>query len=83
MLHHTQSFAGDIGSTVDGWQRYGIHLGGADDDDDMGDFAFYPKLFIQPLRKKVEAQLHFQEMMSVSFFVFPSWCIVHLAIPYN
>ena len=67
------SFAGDIASTSDGWQRYGIHLGGMDDDedddmgdDDMGGFAFYPKLFIQPLRKKIETQLQFQEMMSVS-----------------
>ena len=63
------SFAGDIASTSDGWQRYGIHLGGIDDeeeDDDMGGFAFYPKLFMQPLRKKIETQLQFQEMMSVS-----------------
>ena len=63
------SFAGDIASTSDGWQRYGIHLGGIDEeeeDDDMGGFAFYPKLFMQPLRKKIETQLQFQEMMSVS-----------------
>ena len=64
-VHCNWSFAGDIASTSDGWQRYGIHLGG-EDDHDMGDFAFYPKLFIQPLRKKIEAQLQFQEMMSVS-----------------
>jgi hypothetical protein len=59
------SFGGDIASTSDGWQRYGIHLGG-EDDEGLGDFAFYPKLFIQPLRKKIETQLQFQEMMSVS-----------------
>jgi hypothetical protein len=77
-LHHLQSFAGDIGSTVDGWQRYGIHLGG-EEDDDMGDFAFYPKLFLQPLRKKIEAQLQFQEMMAVSLHILLS--IIH-HLPY-
>lgn len=40
---------------------------GGEDDEDMGDFAFYPKLFIQPLRKEIESQLQFQEMMAVSF----------------
>lgn len=82
------SFAGDIASTSDGWQRYGIHLGGMDDDedDDMGGFAFYPKLFIQPLRKKIETQLQFQEMMSVSIIardvnskmLYNSLCSVYL-----
>lgn len=59
------SFAGDIGSTPDGWQRYGIHLGG-EDDSDIGDFAFYPSLFVKPLREQMEAQLQLQQMMAHS-----------------
>jgi hypothetical protein len=55
------SYAGEIASTADGWQRFGIYTGGEDDD-----FAFYPRLFAKPLREGMEAELQIKEMMSHS-----------------